>query len=89
MLVELTARGLKAQQQCPIIVRYKGAVIGEYYADLLVADEVVVELKAVKELDDVHTAQCLNYLKATGLRVCLLINFGTPKVQIKRLVNNF
>jgi GxxExxY protein len=63
--------------------------LGEYFADLLVEECVVVELKAVKALDDVHLAQCLNYLKATGLPLCLLLNFGAPKVQIKRVVNGF
>jgi GxxExxY protein len=62
-------------------------VVGDYMADLLVQKEVMVELKAVKTLDNIHVAQCLNYLKATGLKVCLLLNFGTPKVQIRRLVN--
>lgn len=49
---------------------------------------MIVELKCAKDFDDLHVAQCLNYLKATGLKVCLLLNFGTPKVQIKRIVNN-
>jgi len=49
----------------------------------------VVELKAVKALDDVHLAQCLNYLKATGLHLALLLNFGTPKLEVKRIVNAF
>jgi GxxExxY protein len=56
-------------------------------ADLLVQNEVLVELKVVKGLDNMHMAQCLNYLMATGLKVCLLLNFGIPKVQIRRLVN--
>ncbi len=54
--------------------------MGEFVADLLVEGRVLVELKAVQILDDVHTAQCLNYLKATGLKVCLLLNFGRPKL---------
>ena len=70
-------------------VSYDGVVVGEYHADLLVERCVLVELKAVKLLDDVHKAQCLNYLKATGLKVCLLINFGTPKIEVKRIVNKF
>jgi GxxExxY protein len=56
-------------------------------ADLLVQKENIVELKAVKALDNIHIAQCLNYLKATGFKVCLLLNFGTLKVQIRRLMN--
>ena len=63
---------------------YDGIVVGEYFADILVEKTVIVELKAVKEHNDVFTAQCLNYLKATGLPVCLLLNFGQPRVEIKR-----
>jgi GxxExxY protein len=57
--------------------------------DLLVEGAVLVELKAIKALDEIHMAQCLNYLKAAQLKVCLLINFGRPRIQIKRIVNNF
>jgi GxxExxY protein len=80
---------LRVVQQHNIVVKYDGVVVGEYIADLLVENKVIVELKAVKNIDDVHIAQCLNYLKATGLHVCLLINFGKPKVEVKRIVNNF
>ena len=86
---ELRKAGLTTEQQTSIQVRYDGAVVGDYVADLLVEGSVLVELKAVKSLDDIHFSQCVNYLKATGLKVCLLINFGAPKVQIKRLVNRF
>ena len=83
---ELRLAGLAVQQQHGITVRYKGVTIGEYTADLLVEQAVIVELKAVRTLDDVHRAQCLNYLKATGLRVCLLLNFARPRVEVKRFV---
>jgi GxxExxY protein len=73
-------------QQHAISVKYENAVVGEFVADLLVQDEILVELKAVKALDEIHLAQCLNYLKATGRRVCLLINFGNPKIEIKRVM---
>ena len=89
MFVELTHAGLKARPQSSITVHYRDAVVGEYFADLLVEDEVLVELKAVKALDEIHMAQCLNYLKATGLKICILINFGQPKIEIRRIVNNF
>ena len=89
MFVELTAAGLRAEQQKNVIIRYRGAVVGEYLADLIVEGQVLVELKHCKDFDDVHIAQCLNYLKATGLKVCLLINFGKTKVEIKRLVREF
>ncbi len=85
---ELRRVGLQVEQQYPITVHYDGIVVGEYVADVLVDGRVLVELKAVKKLDDIHTAQCLNYLRATGLPGCLLLNFGNPKVEIKRLLNN-
>ncbi len=83
---ELRKAGLKVLQQYGIQVLYDGIVVGEYVADLLVEGCVPVELKAVQAIDTVHMAQGLNYLKATGLHVCLLLNFGQPKVEIKRLV---
>jgi GxxExxY protein len=84
---ELRKAGFVVEQQKGIKVRYDGVIVGDYLADLLVQKEVLVELKAVKTLDNIHVAQCLNYLRATGLKVCLLLNFGTPKVQIRRLVH--
>jgi GxxExxY protein len=86
---ELKKAGLLVEQQRPIKVCYDGVPVGEFAADLLVADSVIVELKAVKAFDEVHMAQCLNYLKATGLKVCLLINFGNPKLDFKRIVLGF
>lgn len=88
MRIELQRAGLTATQQHPIPVMWRGELVGDYYADLLVEESVIVELKAVKAFDDVHMAQCLNYLKATGLRICLLINFGRPQVEVKRIVRN-
>ncbi|MDR3530893.1 MAG: GxxExxY protein [Rhodopila sp.] len=61
--------------------------VGDYTVDFLVENAVLVELKAVKALDAIHTAQCMNYLKATGLSLCLLLNFGNPRLDIRRLVN--
>ena len=84
---ELTKNGLRVAQQIPITVYYDNVVVGSYAADLLVEDTVLVELKAVKALDDVHSAQCINYPVATGLQVCLLLNFGKPRLEIKRLAN--
>ncbi len=82
---ELQINGIKVEQQKPIKIYYKGELAGEYVVDLLVENHVLVELKAVQGLDDVHYAQCLNYLRATGLKICLLLNFGKPKLQIKRI----
>ena len=89
LLVELSAAGLSARSQYPIIVHYKNTVVGEYFADILVNEHVILELKACNTLTPEHQAQCMNYLKATGLKVCLLINFGKSKVEIKRIVNHF
>jgi len=86
---ELRKAGYAVQQQWSIHVHYGEVVVGEYIADILVEESVLLELKAMKGLDDIHTAQCLNYLKATGLQVCLLINFGGRRVQVKRIVNDF
>lgn len=85
MAVELRQSGLAITQQKPFIIRYENVVVGEYYADLIVEDQVIVELKAQAALDKVNVAQCLNYLRATSLPLALLINFGTPRVQIKRV----
>jgi GxxExxY protein len=84
--IELELRGLQAQQQAPLKVYYKDELVGDYFADILVENEIIVELKTVKEFDDIHIAQCLNYLKITGLKLCLLINFSKPRVDIKRIV---
>ena len=86
LAIELRKNGLKVEQQHPIKVFYDNQPVGDFSADLLIEDSVLVELKAARILDDVHAAQCLNYLKATGLKVCLLVNFGRPRVEIKRLV---
>ncbi len=86
---ELRKAGLRAEQQRSIQIMYDGVVVGDYTVDILVEECVLVELKAAKALDDVHFAQCMNYLRATGMRVCLLLNFGSPKLQVKRLVNRY
>ena len=83
---ELRKRGLAVSQQCDVVVRYAGVVVGEYLADMLVEDALLVELKAVKALDSAHLAQCVHYLRATDLHLCLLLNFGKPRLEIKRVV---
>ncbi|MFI5455467.1 MAG: GxxExxY protein [Isosphaerales bacterium] len=82
---ELRKRGLFVQQQEPIRVYYDSVVVGKYAPDLLVEQTVIVEIKAAKERNEVFFAQCLNYLKATGLPLCLLLNFGNPEVGVSRL----
>ena len=87
LVYELNNAGLSIKRQVQLKVRYDGVIVGEYAADLLVEKCILVELKTVSNLEKIHLAQCLNYLKATGLKICLLINFGNIKVQIKRLIN--
>jgi len=84
---ELRKAGLTACQQHSVEVRYDGIVVGSYTADLLVQNTVLVELKAARALEPIHAAQCLNYLKATGLLLCLLLNFGNPRLEIRRFAN--
>ncbi|MGA3041927.1 MAG: GxxExxY protein [Bryobacteraceae bacterium] len=89
LLRELTLRDLHATAQVSFKVSYKGRPVGEYFADILVEDSLVIELKCVDRLANEHTAQCLNYLKASGRTVCLLVNFQKSTVEWKRIVNGF
>lgn len=85
---ELLKAGLVFKQQAPVIVYYADIVAGEYVADFIVENSVIVELKAIKKLESTHFAQCMNYLRATEMSIALLINFGNPKVEIKRIINS-
>ena len=86
LCVELEKNGLKFQSQKPIVVNYKGFQVGEYIADIVVEDKLLLELKALATLCSSHDAQVMNYLKATNLSVGLLLNFGRPKLAVKRIV---
>jgi GxxExxY protein len=85
LILELQKRGLSVKQQMPIKVYYEGQVVGEYCADLLVNDSVIVELKAVEQIIKSHEFQVVNYLKATHIEIGLILNFG-PKPEIKRKI---
>ena len=85
LAIELQETGIKCALEVPMSVRYSGHVVGDYVADMIVEDKIIVEAKAVSELNSVHEVQLVNYLKATGLQVGLLINFGRS-VQVKRRV---
>ena len=85
---EIRAAGLAVARQKGITVYYDGIVVGEYVADLMVEDAVVVELKASKAPDPAHTAQCTNYLKATGLHLCLLLSSARPRLEIHRIAHD-
>jgi GxxExxY protein len=83
---QLRKIGLAVAQQRGVTVMYDGIIVGEYAVDLLVEESAIVELKAIKVVAGIHRAQCINYLRATGLQVCLLLNFGNPRLEIKRVV---
>ncbi len=84
LMIALEERGLSAESQVPLQVRFHGHVVGDFVADIVVGRAVLVELKAVRALQPEHQAQLINYLNATGTEVGLLINFGTAKPEIKR-----
>jgi len=86
LLIELRSLGLKANSQVAIKVYYKDEVVGEYTADILVEEKVILELKTVERLEKIHEAQLLNYLRATGVQVGILVNFKHAKAEIKRMV---
>jgi GxxExxY protein len=86
MAHELRKANLQVEQQRPIEVMYDGVRVGDYYADLLVEGIIIIELKAIRAFEDIHSAQCIHYLTATGYPICLLINFG-KRVDVKRFAN--
>jgi len=85
LLEELQLRGIEAVAQKELSVSYKGKQVGHYWADIVVEDQILLELKSVESLTKVHEAQILNYLKATGIRLGILINFGRERVETKRI----
>jgi GxxExxY protein len=84
--LELTAGGLSVAKEKCFPVHYRGEQVGRYVADMVVNDTVIVELKVVEALSTAHAAQVLNYLKASGLPVGLLFNFGKPRVEVRRVI---
>jgi GxxExxY protein len=85
LMVLLGKESIKATQQAPILVSFRGEVVGAYYADILVEDKIIVELKSVDRITDVHRTQALNYLKATGMKQAVILNFGKESLQYERL----
>lgn len=85
LTLRLKKAGLEAVQQHSMAVHFDGVVVGEFAADIVVYGELIIELKCARELSEAHVAQCLNYLKATGIKTCLLVNFGKPRIEIRRL----
>ena len=81
---EIRKAGLAVSQQSVVPVYYDGRVVGDYMPDLLVEGRVIIEIKATEAVDRIYRAQCINYLRATGLKLCLLLNFGRPRLQVAR-----
>ena len=86
LVLELEGTGLEVVQQKPVHVCYGGRVVGDYIPDILVGNDMVVEIKALPAIEPSHRQQCINYLRATDLRVCLLLNFGRPRLEVRRIV---
>ena len=87
MMVLLKREGIKTIQQAPITVRFQGEDVGDYYADLLVEDKIILELKSAEKIIGGHRSQTLNYLKATGIQLAIILNFGKEKLEYERLAN--
>jgi len=86
-MIALQEKGLTIEREHPLAVSFRGQNVGQFFADILVEDKIILELKAVSALTDAHKAQVINYLKATGIEVGLLINFGNPKLEYRRFDN--
>lgn len=88
MVVALAQKGIQIEAQVPLKVKFRGVIVGEFFVDILVENKLIVELKAVSALRPEHQAQVINYLKATGIEVGLLVNFGNARVEYRRLYRN-
>lgn len=86
---EIARHAFEVRREFPVQVHYKEELVGDFFCDLLIERKIIVEVKATSGLNNLHLAQCLNYLKATDFKLCLLINFGAASVQVKRIVNSF
>lgn len=89
MVIELAKQGLKVEQQKSLNVFYDHSIVGEYFCDLFVEQEIIVELKTVRSIEEIHKAQLMNYLKACKKRFGLILNFANPKIEIKRMLNGY
>ena len=86
LMVLFEENRIKVQQQAPIKIHFHGRIIGDYIADILVEDQIILELKAQEKITNVHKAQTINYLKATGLHLAILLNFGKTILEHERIV---
>ena len=86
LMVLFRREGIQSKQQAPITVCFEDEVVGDYYADILVEEEIILELKSSEGIIDAYRAQTLNYLKATKLRLAIILNFGKEKLEYERIV---
>lgn len=86
LIISLRERGIACQQQAPLKVKFHDQIVGEYYADILVEEQTILELKVAEAISDIYQAQAINYLRATELKLAIIINFGKPKIEYKRIV---
>jgi len=86
LMILLDREGIPARQQAPADVYFQNKVVGQYFADILVDNKIILELKTVNAISDVHKAQVLNYLRATGIKLGLILNFAKPRFEYKRMV---
>ena len=86
LMILFRRENILARQQVPADVYFRGKVVGQYFADIMVDNKVILELKTVDVIANIHKAQVLNYLRATGLRLGLILNFGKPRFEYQRLV---
>ena len=88
MMLLFRRQGIQAKQQAPIKVCFEGEIVGDYFADILVEDKIILELKVLEKITDVHIAQALNYLKATGLRLAIILSLEKENLNMKDLLIN-
>jgi GxxExxY protein len=86
LMVQFKNNNIKALQQFPIKVLFRGEIIGDYVVDIFVENKILIELKSIEKLADIHKAQVINYLKATEQKIALLINFGRKKLEYERII---
>jgi GxxExxY protein len=86
LMILFRREGIRSEQQYPIKVYFEGEVVGNYVADILIEDKIIIELKCVEKINNIHKAQALNYLKATRMRLAIILNFANDKLQYQRLV---
>ena len=89
LCIALRQKDLQVSRQVPLKVSFRGVIIGDFKADLMINEKIIVEIKVAANLLNEHYAQILNYLKTAGIEVGLVINFGTPKIQYRRFENRF